>query len=79
MEWKIAEAKNKFCEIVNKALLEGPQKITRRRDSVILLNEEDYKKLVGQKKTFKQHLLEGPNLEGLDLTRDQSPMRKIDL
>lgn len=29
--------------------------------------------------SFKQWLLEGPSLDGLDLERDRSPMREFDL
>lgn len=79
MEWKMADAKNKFSELINKALLEGPQKVTRRKDSVIILNEEEYKKLTGQKKSFKQILMDGPSFEGLELERDRSSMRNVDL
>ncbi len=79
MEWKMAEAKNKFSELINKALLEGPQKVTRRQDCVIAIDEKDYQKLTGKKKGLKDFLMEGPNLEGVDLTRDQSEMRNVKL
>ncbi len=79
MEWKLAEAKNKFSEVMDKALMEGPQKITRRKNSVIVLDEREFVKLTGKKKGFKEHLFQGPSFEGLDLARDQSPMRKINV
>ena len=31
MDWKLAEAKNKFSEVINKVLLEGPARVTPRR------------------------------------------------
>ncbi len=34
MGWKLAEAKNKFSELINKALQEGPQRVRRRKDTV---------------------------------------------
>ncbi len=49
MEWKLSEAKNKLSEVFNKTLLEGPQKITRRHQSIILIGEKAYQELIGQK------------------------------
>ncbi len=33
-EWQVAEAKNRFSELITKALKEGPQKVTRRDETV---------------------------------------------
>ncbi len=79
MEWKLAEAKNKFSEVINRALLEGPQRITRRGQSFILLEESAYRKLTGERQSFTAFLTSGPSLEGVDLSRDQSGMRDADL
>ena len=76
MEWRLADAKNKFSEVVNRALSDGPQRVSRRGDVVIVLAEADFLRLSGKSKSFKDFLLQnGPNLDGLDLTRDSSPMR----
>ena len=79
MDWKLADAKNKFSEVVNRALREGPQRVLRRGDVVIVLSEEDYERLSGARRGFKELLLGGPGLEGVDLRRDKSPMRPLDL
>jgi len=80
MQWRLAEAKNRFSEVINKALSEGPQKVTRRDDTVIILSQDDYEKLAGKKPGFKDFLLnQTPKLEDLDLKRDKTPMRDIDL
>ncbi len=79
MDWKLADAKTKLSEVVNLALLEGPQKITRRHDAFIILSEGDYKKLTGEKVSFSQMLLSIPKIDDLDLVRDNSPAREIDL
>lgn len=79
MEWKMAEAKNKFSELINKALIEGPQKVTRRQDAVVVINESEYKKLKGESQSLNDFLLSGPDFDGLDITRDKSPMRDVDL
>ncbi|MCP5022575.1 MAG: type II toxin-antitoxin system Phd/YefM family antitoxin [bacterium] len=79
MVWKLAEAKNKFSEVVRRALEEGPQRIERRNDAVVLISAEEYDRLVGGKQGFKEFLFNGPDLSVLDLARDKSPWREIDL
>ena len=76
MEWRLAEAKNKFSEVVNRALVEGPQRVLRRKA------ERDYEKLAGTRPSFKDFLLgrgSGADFEGVDLVRDRSPMRETRL
>jgi prevent-host-death family protein len=36
--WNFADAKNRLSEVVNLALTEGPQTITRRSDTVVLIS-----------------------------------------
>lgn len=79
MEWRLAEAKNKFSELVNRALREGPQRVTRHKDAVIILSEDDYEKLTGARPSFKKFLTEGSGLKGIDVKRDRSAMRDVDL
>lgn len=79
MEWLLAEAKNKLSEVVSLALTSGPQRIKKRDQAVILLSEDDYLKLIGEKPSFKNFLMEGLSFEGLDLKRDHTPGRDIDL
>ena len=79
MTWNLAEAKNRLTEVVNLALSEGPQTITRRSDSVVVISAEKYAELTGQRQSFKDFLMSGPSFEGLDLERDKSPMRDVEL
>jgi antitoxin Phd len=79
MDWQLADAKNRFSELVTRALSEGPQRVTRRRDRVIVMAERDYQRLIGKRRSFIDYLMRGPSFEGLDLTRDQSPGRDIKL
>lgn len=74
-EWKLADAKNRFTELVNRALAEGPQTVRRRNDTVIVLSAKDYDQLRKKAGTFKDFLLNRPSLDGLDLSRDDSPPR----
>jgi prevent-host-death family protein len=80
MEWRLAEAKNRFSELVTRALAEGPQRVRRHQDAVVVLAERDYEKLTGKRTGFKEFLMgEGPNFAELDLTRDTSAMRDVPL
>ena len=82
MEWRLAEAKNKFSEVVNRALVEGPQRVVRRKDAVVVIAERDYEKLAGKRPSFKDFLLgrgSGADFEDVDLVRDRSPMRETKL
>ena len=79
MQWRLADAKNKFSEVVNRALHDGPQQVSRRDGTVVVLSLQEYQRLTGKRASFKRFLLDHtPSLEGLDLTRDQSPMREVD-
>jgi prevent-host-death family protein len=79
MDWLLADAKNRFSELVTKALNQGPQRVRRRGDAVIIVAEKDFRRLTGTQRTFKDFLLNGPDLSALDLARDNTPMRDIDL
>jgi len=78
IEWQLAEAKNKLSEVVTRAIDEGPQRITRRNDVVIVLSEAEYNRLAGNQRTIKDWLFSAPDFSELDLERDRSPMREIE-
>jgi prevent-host-death family protein len=79
MEWQMADAKNRFSEVMNRAFREGPQRVRRRKEAVIVLAEEEYERLIGTRPDFKAYLMEGESLEGVQLSRDQSLGRDIAL
>jgi len=79
MTWNLADAKNRLTEVVNLALSEGPQTIRRRKDAVVVLSAATYEELVGKRQGFKEFLFGGPSFEGLELERDKSPMRDLEL
>ncbi len=69
MSWQLQEAKNKFSEVVNRAIDEGPQEITRRGESaVIVLSIDDYKKMSKKNGTIVDFFKNSP-LADLDLKR----------
>ena len=79
MDWQLAEAKNKFTEVVNRALSEGPQRVKRRNDVVVIIAQSDYERLTGECPSFKEFLIKGSDFDGLDVTRNPSPMRNVEL
>ncbi len=79
--WQLQEAKNKFSEVVNKALKEGPQIITRRGEEVVvILSSDEYAELKKSQPTLLQFFRQSP-LVGveLDLERDRSLPREFDI
>jgi antitoxin Phd len=79
MDWQVAEAKNKFSELMNRTLTEGPQRVRGRKGAIIMVAEEEYERVTGVRPDFKDYLMNGPGFDGLDLTRDPSPGRDLPL
>lgn len=79
MTWKLADAKNRLSEVVNLALSEGPQTISRRGDEVILISKDEFLRRTGGRESFTDFLLGSPSLEGVDLTRSTEGMRTVSL
>jgi antitoxin Phd len=79
MEWQMADAKNRFSELMNRALQEGPQRVRRRKDAVIVLAEEEYERMAGTRPDFKEYLRCPAGLDELDLSRNQSLGRDVPL
>ncbi len=79
MEWQLQEAKAKFSELVQKAIDDGPQTVTRRgRRVAVLLSSDEYDRLMRSQIDFKEFLTLAP-LEGVDLERPHDPGRSIEL
>jgi prevent-host-death family protein len=82
--WQIQTAKARFSEVFRKARTEGPQRITRQgKEAVVMVAEEQYERLVGKSRQPKNlvEFLRASPLVGLDLdlTRDRSPARDLEL
>ena len=79
--WQLHEAKKRFSQVVNKALSEGPQTVTRRgKQVVVILSIDDYKKLKESRSSLLSFFRQSP-LVGveLDLDRDRSTSRETEL
>ena len=80
-KWQLQEAKNRVGEMVNDAILSGPQTVTRHgEETVIVLSMKDYKKLAKSKISLYEFLRNSP-LRGveLDMARDRSLPRGMEL
>lgn len=76
--WSIADAKSKLSEVLNLAEQEA-QIITRRNRQYVVLDGEEYQRLRGSLPSLKKLILSGPSLEGIDLGRDASTGRDVEL
>ncbi|HKH43602.1 MAG TPA: type II toxin-antitoxin system Phd/YefM family antitoxin [Thermoanaerobaculia bacterium] len=73
--WQIQEAKNKLSEVVEGALEEGPQILTRRGVEVaVVLSFSEYRELKKKQTSLLEFFQRSPLAE-LDLERDRSPVR----
>lgn len=73
--WQIQEAKNKLSELVEEAIENGPQILTRRGEEVaVVLSLSEYRKLKKKQTSLSEFFRQSP-LEDLDLERDRSPAR----
>ncbi len=80
--WQLQEAKAKLSQFVQDALSKGPQQISVRGVVAgIFLSKKDYDKLVKAKNQNLVELMQASPLHGLDLdlNRDQSGLRDIEL
>lgn len=79
--WQLQEAKNRLSEVINRALTEGPQVITRRGEEVaVILSKQEYARLRHSRESLVTFFRRSP-LAGLDLDleRDRSRPRDLDL
>ena len=79
MTWKLADAKNRFSEVVRRALEGEPQRIERRDRAVVVVDAAEFERMSGEKPSFKDFLFNAPDLSELDLERDKAPLRDLDL
>lgn len=79
--WQLQEAKNKFSNLVDKARHDGPQVVTKHgKESVVIIAIEDYQKLNKPTSDLISFFNKSPISDiNLDLTRDKSSSREIEL
>lgn len=79
--WQLQEAKARLSDVVRSATTDGPQEITVRGETaVVVISQADYLKLVRPKKNLVDFLRQSP-LSGVDLNleRNRSKTRLVKL
>ncbi len=82
MAWQVQEAKQRFSEVIRRARADGPQIVTKHGEDVaVVLSIEEFERLSGgrERKDFKEFLRSAPDFDLLDIRRDRSPLRPVDL
>jgi prevent-host-death family protein len=79
MAWQLQEAKAKFSELVQKAIDEGPQTVTRRGEPVVVVLSAEQFELMERRQVSLKDLLRSAPWHELEIERDKSPPRDIDL
>ena len=80
MFWQLQEAKEKLGELVRRTLEEGPQVVTSHGEEVVVVVPiEEFRRMSGEKPTFKEYLMSAPDLSVLDLERPKEFPRDIEL
>lgn len=75
--WQWQEAKNRFSEVIEEALTNGPQTVTRHgREVVVILSIDEYRELKLPKGSLLQCLqVPAKYAVELDVSRNKSPAR----
>jgi antitoxin Phd len=79
--WALQDAKNRFSELVDQAVQEGPQIVTRRgKETVVVLSVQEFHKLTRAQESLVAFFRDSPLVGAeLDLTRDTDTGREVDL
>ena len=80
MTWQLQTAKQKFSELVDRALAEGPQVVTRRdRPVVVVVSVDEYRRLRDGDADFKRFLRHAPDFDRLEIERSSEPGKVVEL
>lgn len=79
--WTVAEAKAKFSEIIDRAMSEGPQTITRKgRTAAVVVGAEEWHRKTKRAGNLAEFFAGSPlRGSGLKLRRGKSKVRKVNL
>ncbi len=77
--WQLQEAKNKLSEVVEKAIQDGPQRITKwGEDAAVVVSAKDFDRMKRGKQSLAEFLRSSP-LRELDLDRAKDFPREVGL
>lgn len=79
--WGVAKAKAQFSELIDRALSEGPQTVTRSgRTEVVVVSADEWERKTKRKGNLAEFFANSP-LRGarIRITRDRSKAREIEI
>ncbi|HXR25516.1 MAG TPA: type II toxin-antitoxin system Phd/YefM family antitoxin [Candidatus Binataceae bacterium] len=79
--WAVAEAKARFSEVIDRALSEGPQTITRKgREAVVVVSAAEWKRKTKRKGNLAEFFAASPlRGSGVRIQRTKDGPREIEL
>ncbi len=79
--WTVAEAKAKFSEVIERAMSEGPQTITRKgRTAAVVVGAEEWQRKTNRVGTLAEFFAASPlRGSGLKIRRLKDRPRKLNL
>jgi prevent-host-death family protein len=80
MRWQLQEAKQRFSELVRRAVVEGPQVVTKHgEETAVVVSIEEYRRLSRDRPDFREFLLSAPDLDLLEIDRQGDRARTVEL
>jgi len=80
VKWQVQEAKQRLSEVLRRCAEEGPQVVTRHgKEVAVVVSWEEYRRIAGVPRGFKQFLLSAPDLDVLEIRRAGEPAEPLDL
>ena len=79
--WKLEDAKARFSEVVRRARMDGPQRITcRGQEAVVVIATEEFARLIGAPRTGADLMafLQQTGIGQLEVEREEDRGRDID-
>jgi len=78
--WQLQEAKNKLSQVVEQAMQEGPQEITRHgKKAAVVLSVKDYQHLKARRGSSLVDFFRRSPLRGINLERVKDLPRGVNL
>jgi len=79
--WAVAEAKARFSEVIDRALVDGPQTITRKgKQAVVVVSAEEWQRKTTRKGNLAEFFAASPlRGTGLKIKRSKDGPREIEL
>jgi prevent-host-death family protein len=78
--WQLQEAKQQFSRLVERALSDGPQLVTRNgKEVAVVLDVAEYRRLTSHGGDFKRFLESAPDFDLLEIHRSGEPTRVVEL